>query len=68
MVRQQIARNFGVALRPEEEMLRSQLDAIQSQLSSPQFAVSSYLLGALMADGVGVQSVPPIPPCLISPV
>lgn len=38
MVRQQIARNFGVALRPEEEMLRSQLDAIQSQLSSPQFA------------------------------
>ncbi|CAH1402400.1 unnamed protein product [Nezara viridula] len=38
MVRQQIARNFGVALRPEEEMLRSQLDAVQSQLSSPQFA------------------------------
>lgn len=38
MVKQQICRNLGVALRPEEEMLRSQLDAIQAQLNSPQFS------------------------------
>lgn len=38
MVKQQISRNLGVALRPEEEMLRSQLDTIQAQLNSPQFS------------------------------
>lgn len=39
MVRQQVYLNVGVALRPEEEILRSQLDNIEVQLNSVQLAV-----------------------------
>ncbi|KAF6205805.1 hypothetical protein GE061_019979 [Apolygus lucorum] len=38
MVKQQITRNIGVSLQPEEEVLRSQLDSIQSRLNSPQLS------------------------------
>ncbi|KAL1138751.1 hypothetical protein AAG570_008813 [Ranatra chinensis] len=37
LVRQAITRNIGVSLRPEEEVLRSQLETIQSQLNSQEF-------------------------------
>lgn len=38
MVKQQVYLNVGVALRPEEEILRSQLDNIEVQLNSAQLA------------------------------
>lgn len=41
LVKQEVTRNVGVALRPEEEVLRSQLETIQSQLNSPQIKVIS---------------------------
>ncbi|XP_075226306.1 nuclear pore complex protein Nup54 [Lycorma delicatula] len=35
LVKQEISRNIGVALRPEEEILRSQLEALQTQINMP---------------------------------
>ncbi|XP_014249040.1 nuclear pore complex protein Nup54 [Cimex lectularius] len=38
MVKQQATRNIGVALQPEEEVMRSRLDSVQNQLNAPQFS------------------------------
>lgn len=35
LVKQEVTRNVGLALRPEEESLRSQLEALQSQINTP---------------------------------
>lgn len=35
LVKQEVSRNVGLALRPEEEGLRSQLEALQSQINTP---------------------------------
>ncbi|XP_039289156.1 probable nucleoporin Nup54 isoform X1 [Nilaparvata lugens] len=35
LVKQEITRNVGVALRPEEDVLRNQLDALKTQINMP---------------------------------
>jgi nuclear pore complex protein Nup54 len=52
-VKQEVSRKVGLALQPEEEALRSQLEALKNQLNAPaQFKVKvkkAVLLNAMQA-------------------